>query len=172
MCLTLIKMDERRAFRGWARVARTAALKAGDPLTHSWVLAQEAYGQYYAGDLDDAVDLARHAQDVVRNARVSVLPLRRRSKPAHAPPLVAIKKQGTLFSEPKRFWRAWMAKQSQSAFGYNQAQLRFHEGNAYTHLHDTRAAWEAQERALELCPPYRLHGPGLDSARSGELSCP
>ena len=113
MCLTLIKMDERRAFRGWARVARTAALKAGDPLTHSWVLAQEAYGQYYAGDLDDAVDLARHAQDVVRNARVSVLPLRRRSKPAHAPPLVAIKKQGTLFSEPKRFWRAWMAIRSQ-----------------------------------------------------------
>lgn len=41
-----------------------------------------------------------------------------------------------------------------SAFGYNEAQLRFHEGNAYTHLHDTAAANTAQERALSLVP-YR-----------------
>jgi hypothetical protein len=39
-----------------------------------------------------------------------------------------------------------------SAFGYNEAQFRFHEGNAFTHLHDTAAAWIAQERALELYP--------------------
>src|SRR5262249_25831180 len=31
-------------------------------------------------------------------------------------------------------------------------QLRFHEGNALTHLHDTRGAWAAQNRALELYP--------------------
>src|SRR2546426_6530350 len=68
MCLTLIKMDERREFRGWARMARTAALEADDPPTHAWVLAQEAYGQFYSGELVDAVDVARLAQDVVRNA--------------------------------------------------------------------------------------------------------
>jgi tetratricopeptide (TPR) repeat protein len=39
-----------------------------------------------------------------------------------------------------------------SAFGYNEAQLRFHEGNAFTHLGDIDAAWAAQERALTLCP--------------------
>lgn len=39
-----------------------------------------------------------------------------------------------------------------SAFGYNEGQLRFHEGNAYTHLGDTHAAWRAQQRALQLCP--------------------
>lgn len=39
-----------------------------------------------------------------------------------------------------------------SAFSYNEAQLRFHEGNALTHLHDTSTAWQAQERALMLCP--------------------
>jgi hypothetical protein len=39
-----------------------------------------------------------------------------------------------------------------SAFDYNEAQLRFHEGNAFTHLHSTSAAWQAQERALSLCP--------------------
>lgn len=30
-----------------------------------------------------------------------------------------------------------------SAFSYNEAQLRFHEGNALTHLHDTGSAWQA-----------------------------
>jgi hypothetical protein len=39
-----------------------------------------------------------------------------------------------------------------SAFGYDEAQLNFHEGNAFTHLHDTASAWRAQERALERYP--------------------
>nr|MDT0667184.1 XRE family transcriptional regulator [Micromonospora sp. DSM 115978] len=39
-----------------------------------------------------------------------------------------------------------------SAFGYNEAQLRFHEGNAVTHLHDRRRVWEATDRALALYP--------------------
>jgi tetratricopeptide (TPR) repeat protein len=38
-----------------------------------------------------------------------------------------------------------------SAFGYNEASFRFHEGNAYTHLRDVKSALKAQERALELC---------------------
>ncbi len=40
-----------------------------------------------------------------------------------------------------------------SAFGYTEAQFRFHEGNAYTRLREVRPALRAQERALELCPP-------------------
>jgi tetratricopeptide (TPR) repeat protein len=40
-----------------------------------------------------------------------------------------------------------------SAFGYNEASFRFHEGNAYTHLRDVKSAFRAQERALELCEP-------------------
>jgi hypothetical protein len=40
-----------------------------------------------------------------------------------------------------------------SAFGYNEAQLRFHAGSALTHLHDVKAAIAAQDRALELCMP-------------------
>ena len=40
-----------------------------------------------------------------------------------------------------------------SAFGYNEASFRFHEGDAYTHLRDFKAAMRAQDRALELCPP-------------------
>ena len=40
-----------------------------------------------------------------------------------------------------------------SAFGYNEASFRFHEGNAYTHLHDFRSAMRAQDLALQLCAP-------------------
>jgi hypothetical protein len=61
VCLTLIKMNERIAFRDWARTARLAAIEADDPLTHSWVRAQEAYGHYYSGDLTEAIHVAQHA---------------------------------------------------------------------------------------------------------------
>jgi transcriptional regulator with XRE-family HTH domain/enamine deaminase RidA (YjgF/YER057c/UK114 family) len=64
MCLTLIKMDERAAFRRWARTARLASREASDLLTYSWVRAQEAYGHYYSGDLSEAVQVARHAQEL------------------------------------------------------------------------------------------------------------
>ena len=41
-----------------------------------------------------------------------------------------------------------------SAFGYTEAQLRFHESNALTQLGDAKRAWAAQERALALTPEY------------------
>jgi hypothetical protein len=40
-----------------------------------------------------------------------------------------------------------------SAFGYNEAQLRFHQSNALTHLGDTKSALVVQDRALELTSP-------------------
>ncbi len=40
-----------------------------------------------------------------------------------------------------------------SAFGYSESQFRFHEENALPQLGETRTAWRAQDRALEVCPP-------------------
>jgi len=40
-----------------------------------------------------------------------------------------------------------------SAFGYTEAQSRFHESSAYTRLGEVRAALAAQDRALALCRP-------------------
>lgn len=40
-----------------------------------------------------------------------------------------------------------------SAFAYDEAQLRFHEGNALTHLGDISGARAPQDRALELVAP-------------------
>lgn len=153
MCLTLIKLDERRAFRGWARTARLAADEAGDPLTFAWVRAQEAYGHFYSGDLAQAVDVAQHAQSLsdptpcVGAVLAAALEARaqaalRREQETRA----AIARAETMLS------RLDDTSTGTSAFNYNEAQLRFHEGNALTHLHDTTRAWRAQRQALDLCP--------------------
>jgi transcriptional regulator with XRE-family HTH domain len=153
ICLTLIKMDVRTDFRRWARTARLAAEEAGDPLTHSWVRAQEAYGHYYSGDLTEAVHVAKHAQ-----ALSGQVP----SVGAVLAAALEARAQAALGREPEtraalEHAEAFLADLDTSAIGtsafdYNEAQLRFHEGNAFTHLHDTSAAWQAQEMALALCP--------------------
>ena len=66
MCLVFCLLDDRHSFRKWARTASLAGNEAGDPETLSWVLAQEAYGHFYSGDVTEALDVARHAYEVVQ----------------------------------------------------------------------------------------------------------
>jgi tetratricopeptide (TPR) repeat protein len=154
VCLTLCKLDDRPGFRRWTRTARIAASEAGDPLVHSWVLAQEAYGHYYSGDMLEAVDVARHAQELAS------------SRPSVGAALAAALEARAHAAMGRRDeTRAALAYAEEvtaqldgdalipSAFGYNEAQLRFHAGSALTHLRDVQAAMTAQERALELCMP-------------------
>ena len=154
MCLTLIKLDRRSEFRSWARVARTTAWETSDPETVSWVLAQEAYGHYYGGDFGEALAVAQGAQQTVGEVpRVgSVLAAALESR------ILAL--QGDRSGCERALQRAEdglaalpAAQVNDSAFGYDEGQLRFHQGNAYTHLGDTAAAWRAQKRALALCGP-------------------
>lgn len=154
MCLTFCKLDDRPAFRLWARTARLAADEAGDPQTRSWVLAQEAYGHYYSGDLFEAVDVAQHAQAVVvatpcvGAALAAALEAR-----ACAAAGRNQETQNALGRAEEVLSHLDGASLTPSAFGYTEAQLRFHEGSAYTHLRNARAAIRAQDRALELCAP-------------------
>lgn len=154
MCLALIKLDERSAFRGWARTARIAATEADDAVTHSWVRAQEAYGHYYGGDFAEAIAVAQHAQRLVDRTpcagAVLAAALEARahaSRSDHESTRAALDRAAVLLSFLDN------AVVTDSAFGYTEAQLCFHEGNAFTHLHDTALAWPAQKRALELSPP-------------------
>jgi hypothetical protein len=117
------------------------------------VRAQEAYGHYYSGDLTEAVHVAKHAQ-----ALSGQVP----SVGAVLAAALEARAQAALGREPEtraalEHAEAFLADLDTSAIGtsafdYNEAQLRFHEGNAFTHLHDTSAAWQAQEMALALCP--------------------
>ena len=153
VCLTLIKLDERGAFRGWAATARVAASEAKDPVTHSWVLAQEAYGHFYSEDFPEAVRVARRAQTVAPKTpcvgAVLAAALEGRALGVLGRPdetLAALREAERILEGLDD------AIVAASAFGYDEAQLRFHEGNALTHLGDTKAAWRAQERALALVP--------------------
>jgi transcriptional regulator with XRE-family HTH domain len=153
MCLTLCILDDRPAFRRWARTARLAAGEAGDPETLSWVLAQEAHGHYYSGDVLEAVDVARHAYET------SAVPCTGAALGA----ALEARAQATLGRNEETHDALARAEEAlshlggdvliPSAFGYNEASFRFHEGNAYTHLRDVKSAFRAQDRALELCAP-------------------
>lgn len=154
MCLTFCKLDDRPAVRRWARTARIAVGEASDPETASWVLAQEAYGHYYAGDLREAAAVARHAQTVVPGvpyvgaALAAALEARAYAAMGeHRETAAALGRAEDITA------RLEGDALIPSAFGYNEAQLRFHAGSAYTHLRDSKAAFRAQERALELCMP-------------------
>lgn len=153
MCLAFCILDDRPAFRRWARTARLAGREAGDPETLAWILAQEAHGHYYSGDLLEAIDVARHGYEVSQAPSAGA---------ALAAALEA-RAQATLGRAKETRNALERAEEAlsdldgdaliPSAFGYNEASFRFHEGNAYTHLRDVKSAFKAQERALELCQP-------------------
>jgi tetratricopeptide (TPR) repeat protein len=155
MCLTLVKLDDRAAFKRWARTARIAAEEAGDPRTFSWVRAQEAYGYYYSGDYSASIDIARHAQNVAKGmpcvGAALAAALEARAQACLGPvrqgeAQEALSRAEIILSRLEADSTAW------SAFGYNEAQLQFHAGNAYTNLRNSRLAQTAQERALEIAP--------------------
>src|SRR5262249_29890553 len=154
MTLTLCKLDHRSAFRRWARAARLAADESGDPATQSWTLAQEAYGHFYSADLTEAIDVAKQAQAVATSTRCVGTAL------AAALEARAYAVRGQAQETRSALGRAEGSLSAldgdallSSAFGYNESQLRFHEGNAYTYLGDVPRALKAQKRALELCQP-------------------
>jgi transcriptional regulator with XRE-family HTH domain len=154
LCLALVKLNDRQAFRGWARIARVAADEAGDPETLSWVLAQESYGHYYSGDYSEAAAVAVMAQESTRTTpRVGAVLAAALEGRAHAAMGSATDCRRALESAALILADLGPESINDSAFGYDEGQLRFHEGNAYTHLHDTQAAWTAQQRALELSAP-------------------
>jgi DNA-binding XRE family transcriptional regulator len=154
MCLLFVKLDEPEAFRRWARTARAAAGEADDAVTMSWVLAQEAYGHYYSGDMAVAVNVARHAQGLMRRApSVGAVLAAAVEARAHAARGDVRGVRAALGRAETIFGALDPGSVTASAFGYSESQFRFHESSAYTRLGDTRAAFRAQECALKACPP-------------------
>ncbi|WP_327655685.1 helix-turn-helix domain-containing protein [Streptomyces sp. NBC_00483] len=150
--LTLLKLGDERA-TSWWRTARTAAASAEDRTTLSWAYAHEAYQLYYTGDLYGALELSVRAQQLAGG-----LPC---VGPALAAPLEA--RAHARLGDGEATARALEAAQTAlgrlpedeqigSAFGYSESQLRFHAGNALTHLGQTGRAREELSRAAELYP--------------------
>jgi tetratricopeptide (TPR) repeat protein len=152
MVLSLVKLDDRAAFRRWARTARIAAAESGDPQTQAWVLVQEAYGHYYCDDFEEAAHVAQHTQSLtnvpcVGTALAAALEARAHAAIGeHSETVRALDQAETILSDLSP------DETISSAFGYSESQLRFHAGSAFTHLGDTANASIAHDRALELIP--------------------
>ena len=151
LSLTLLKLNDFSAARQWGRTARTAAAKSGDPATSAWVWAQEAHRYFYADDPGAAIAAAERAQDPSRSARgagnVLAAALEARARAAigdAAGTRLALGRAEDLLAA------LGPGETEPSALGYDEAQLRFHAGNAFTHLGDSGSAWRAQDRALKL----------------------
>lgn len=151
--LTLLKANAFDASRRWGRTARIAAADAADPLTNAWVWAQEAYRAFYAGDIAEAITTAQHARALAGavGGTGAVLAAALEGR-AHAATGDNDQTRRALGTAEDLLERLTLADTKPSAFGYDEAQFRFHCGNAYTHLGDTPAAWPAQDRALQLYP--------------------
>jgi tetratricopeptide (TPR) repeat protein len=152
MALTLLKLGDSRS-RAWWRTGRAAAAAAEDRATLSWMYAQEAYQLYYGGDLEGAVELAVRAQHLAGGLPCVGPAL---AAPLEARALAVLQQRDGAVEALSRaevaLERLPAAEQVGSAFGYSESQLRFHSGNAWTHLGEVERAAEQQERALELYP--------------------
>ncbi|MDJ1131237.1 helix-turn-helix domain-containing protein [Streptomyces iconiensis] len=152
MALTLLKLGDDGA-RSWWRTARTVAAAAEDRTIMSWLYAQEAYQLYYSHDLHGAIELAVRAQHLagglpcVGPALAAPLEARSHARLGREDDVTSALSRGqTALSRLDETDRA------PSAFGYSESQLRFHSGNAWTHLGRTVAAREQHAQALALYP--------------------
>ncbi|MGC4855995.1 helix-turn-helix domain-containing protein [Micromonospora sp. DT4] len=154
LCLVLCRIDDTTAAHRWARTARLAAIEAGEPMIQAWVLAQEAHVHYYRTDFGEAVEVARYAQEIAghRASAGTALAAAIEGR-THAATGRREETRAALGRAEDFLSRLDGDAVSASAFGYSEAQLRFHQENAYTRLGEVDAALAAQERALELCSP-------------------
>ncbi|WP_322763396.1 hypothetical protein [Frankia sp. Cr2] len=151
--LTLIKLGHRSAARDWGRTARLAAAETADPAISSWVRAQDAYTAFYTGDPGRAAAIAAEAQALAgRTPCVGAVLAAAAEARAYAVLGQEAEAGAALVRAETGLAALGPDDITASAFGYNEAQLRFHAGNAYTHLGDTTRAAEAQGRALALYP--------------------
>jgi tetratricopeptide (TPR) repeat protein len=152
MSLTLLKLEDRHGSRNWVRTARILAAETGDLSLQAWVHAQEAYFHFYDRNLISAIESAQHAETLSNVPNVgSVLAT---ALEARANAILGRQDEATsAASRAENYLESLDSSLIEpSAFGYDEAQLRFHQGSALTQLGKTRAALAAQERALELYP--------------------
>jgi len=152
MALTLLKLGDRTS-RDWWRTGRAAAAAAEDRATLSWMYAQEAYQLYYGGDIEGAVELACRARHLA-GGLPCVGPALAAPLEARAQAILGRRSEtvAALAAAETALARLDACDRAPSAFGYSESQLRFHSGNAWTHLRDTGRAREQHARALELYP--------------------
>jgi tetratricopeptide (TPR) repeat protein len=174
--VTMIDLGDHRLARSFFRTARTAADETGDRGLRAWVTVREALVPLYYGDPREAAALARAATDLAG----------RRLCPAGVmSPVIEARALARMAGRGRRealdrvrgaFDRAHdmlselpAADRDNTAFGYTERQLFFHQGDALVTLGDYQGATRAFAQALRMYSP----GEFLDRAlvMFGEARC-
>jgi DNA-binding XRE family transcriptional regulator/tetratricopeptide (TPR) repeat protein len=153
MSLSLLKLDDRANSGNWARTARLLASETGDPNLRSWVQAQESYFQFYDQNYAGTVDAAQYAQEL-ESTTPGVGSALAAAIEARAYALMGDRSGAMRAMARVETYLSHLAGDAvvPSAFGYNEAQFRFHQGSALTRLGVVTEALKVQDRALEICP--------------------
>jgi hypothetical protein len=165
--MILINIGDQRLARSFFRTARSAADDTGDRHLRAWVAVREALVPLYYGDPAEASVLARTAAGLAgRNPCVAgvmapVLAARslawaeaRREEAGRG---ATIRRVTSLLGQAHdMLGRLTNAERADTAFGYTERQLLFHEGDTRVMLGDHRAAERAFTWSLDLYPASEI----------------
>jgi transcriptional regulator with XRE-family HTH domain len=159
--IIMIDVGHQRLARSFFRTARTAGDETGDRQLRAWVAVREALVPLYYGDPAEAVALARAAAGLagsnvcVAAAMAPVMEARALARVAArrggtAKPQALRRASGLLDSAHEALARLPATERGDSAFGYTERQLLFHEGDTLVTLAHHKGAERALSRALRL----------------------
>lgn len=167
MGMIMINVGDQRLARSFFRTARTAADETGDRHLRAWVAVREALVPLYYGDPAEASALARAGAGLAgRNPCVAgvMAPVLE----ARALAWTAARREDASTGSALRRVRALLApahealgrlpatERDDTAFGYTQRQLLFHEGDTLIMLGDHEGAGKAFTWSLELYAPDEI----------------
>jgi len=158
--MILINLGDPRLARAFFRTARIAADETGDRGLRAWVAAREALVPLYYGDPGEALALANSAADLAgRNpcaagVMASAIAARATARMAGHGRRSALDRAVELLDRTHDALDDLPASdRTDTAFGYTQRQLFFHEGDTLLALGDAQRAAGAFARALRRYQP-------------------
>ncbi len=165
--MIMINVGDQRLARSFFRTARTAADETGDRHLRAWVAVREALVPLYYGDPAEASALARAGAGLagsnpcvagvmapVLEARALAWAAARRDDTGGGSALRRVKTLITPVHEALA--RLPATERGDTAFGYTQRQLLFHEGDTLVMLGDHRGAEEAFACSLDEYAPDEI----------------
>ncbi|HUK72684.1 MAG TPA: XRE family transcriptional regulator [Streptosporangiaceae bacterium] len=138
--MTMIDVGDHRLARSFFRTARTAADETGDRALRAWVVAREGLVPLYYGDAREALRLARISQDLAGRAPCAagalapMIEARALAKAGAGRPGVAEQAQRAITRAHTVFGQLAEDQRADTAFGYTERQLLFHQGEALAAL--------------------------------------
>jgi len=158
--MTMINIGDQRLARSFFRTARMAADETADRHLRGWVTVRESMAPLYYGDPGEAALLARAGGDLagrsssVASVMAPVMEARALARLASAGTGSVREALGQVRAALDRAHRALGGLtgelRSDTAFGYTERQILFHQGDALVTLGDHQGADEAFEHSLQM----------------------